>query len=163
MSEIVYLLTGSNLGDRKALLDVARGEIGKEIGQVSKVSSVYESEPWGFSSDEWFLNQVIVCVTILDPQEVMARLIGIENKMGRTRQGSGYTSRTIDIDMLYYGSKIVDNDSLILPHPRLHLRRFVLEPLCELAPDFVHPVLLKCNKELLHLLPVSETVSRFGV
>jgi 2-amino-4-hydroxy-6-hydroxymethyldihydropteridine diphosphokinase len=163
MSELIYLLTGSNLGDRTAMLDVALEEIGKEIGHVTAVSSVYESEPWGFSADEWFLNQIIVCDTLLDPGEVMTKLISIENKMGRRRLETGYTSRTIDIDILYFGSRVIDVEGLILPHPRLHLRRFVLEPLCELAPGFMHPVLQKSNIELLQMLSEPGTVNKIGV
>lgn len=163
MLEQLVLLTGSNIGDRKALLDQALGHLSTSIGSIMAVSSVYESEPWGFSSEDLFLNQAVICSTELSPFEVIAHIIHIEHIMGRSRNGSGYASRSIDIDILYYGSQVIEHHGLIIPHPRLHLRRFALEPLCELMPDFEHPLLHKTNLGLLRSLNDSATVKRIAV
>ncbi len=163
MSESMVLLTGSNLGNRKAMLDQALECISVHLGKVTAVSSVYESEPWGFVSDNLFLNQAVVCETVLSPAEVMASILSIEQNMGRNRSGNGYSSRNVDIDIIYYGEHVVDQEGLIVPHPRLHLRRFVLEPLCELLPDFEHPLLHKTNLELLLSLKDSDSVKRIPI
>jgi 2-amino-4-hydroxy-6-hydroxymethyldihydropteridine diphosphokinase len=115
--------------------------IDKEIGQVTKSSSVYESEPWGFSSDQQFLNQVVVVESELSPNEMLDEIHIIEAKLGRKRSSAGYQSRTMDIDILFYDDLMVNESDLVIPHPRLHERRFTLLPLAEIAGDFIHPVL----------------------
>lgn len=145
----VFLGIGSNLGDREACLKSAIECIRETIGTVVRTSSVYETEPWGFSSDNLFLNMVVEVETALKPSGLLGRMLMIEARMGRLRSGKGYSSRLIDLDILLYGNKILNTKSLVIPHPRLHERRFVLVPLCEIVPDFVHPVLKKDIKTLL--------------
>ncbi|MDD6210246.1 MAG: 2-amino-4-hydroxy-6-hydroxymethyldihydropteridine diphosphokinase [Bacteroidales bacterium] len=145
----LYLSLGSNLGDRKALLNEAVKEIEQELGMVFAQSSFYETEPWGFNSDHFFLNIVVGVRTGLKPSEILRRSKEIEKRMGRGPVVKGmYEDRPIDIDLLFYGKEIMHDTALILPHPRLHLRRFVLDPLNEIAPDFMHPELNKTIREL---------------
>ena len=151
MMETCFVLFGSNMGDKKAIFDQACLLINNRCGHVVQVSSAYESEPWGFETKEWFLNRLIIVETELKPEEMMRQLLDIEAELGRVRHpdAEGYTSRTADLDILYYGSRIVLTESLTIPHPRLHLRRFTLLPLCELAPEFVHPAFNLTQTELL--------------
>ena len=149
--EKCYVLFGSNLGNKEALFEQACALINKRCGPVLQASSAYESEPWGFEAEEWFLNRLIVVETSLQPDEMMRQLLAIESTLGRVRRQNtqGYTSRPVDLDILYYGEQIVSTDWVIVPHPRLHLRRFALLPLCELIPNFMHPVLGLTQTELL--------------
>ena len=149
--ENCYVLFGSNLGDKEALFEQACTFINDRCGRVVQVSSAYESEPWGFEAEEWFLNRLIVVETSLLPDELMRQLLAIESALGRVRRhnAQGYASRPVDLDILYYGEQIVSTDWVIAPHPRLHLRRFALLPLCELIPDFMHPILGLTQTELL--------------
>ena len=120
-----------------------------------KVSTPYESEPWGFETEEWFLNRVIVIETAMAPEDLLKQLLEIERELGRERHPEieGYTSRTADLDILYYGDRIILTNTLTVPHPRLHRRRFALLPMCEVAPDFVHPVFGLTQSELLARCP----------
>lgn len=149
--ETAYLLFGSNMGDKTALFDQACLFINNRCGHIVAVSSAYESEPWGFKTDEWFLNRVIVLETKHDPEALMRQLLDIEAELGRVRhpEAKSYTSRTVDLDILYFGNRIVLTDSLTIPHPRLHQRRFALLPMCEIAPQFVHPAFKFTQTELL--------------
>jgi 2-amino-4-hydroxy-6-hydroxymethyldihydropteridine diphosphokinase len=149
--EKCYVLFGSNMGDKAALFEQACTFIKRRCGQVVQVSSAYESEPWGFETEEWFLNRVIVVETELGPELLLRELLDIEKELGRVRhpEHQGYCSRTVDLDILYYGERIINTANLIVPHPRLHLRRFALVPLCEVAPDWMHPVFHKTQEELL--------------
>ena len=136
-----YLLFGSNQGDKLQLLEQACTYINNRCGMLVERSSLYNSEPWGFEAEEWFLNVLLVVETELDPDTLMERLLDIERELGRVRHPEieGYTSRTVDLDILYYGDQIVRTAKVTAPHPRLHERRFALMPLCELVPDFLHP------------------------
>jgi 2-amino-4-hydroxy-6-hydroxymethyldihydropteridine diphosphokinase len=145
----VFLGLGTNLGDREKKLQGALDKIAEFIGIIFSRSSVYETEPWGFQSSDHFLNMVIGVETNLNPSGLLGRLLMIESLLGRLRDGKQYSSRIIDIDILLYGSQKVDIISLKIPHPRMHERKFVLVPLCEIAPDFVHPVFGKSMNELL--------------
>lgn len=149
--ELCYILFGSNLGDKMAVFEQACRLISNRCGKIVRLSSAYESEPWGFEATQWFLNRLIVIETPLAPDDLMEALLAIESELGRVRfpEQSGYASRVIDLDILYYGDKVLHADRVMVPHPRLHLRRFVLAPLCEVAPDFMHPVFHVSNKELL--------------
>ncbi len=149
--EKCYVLFGSNMGDKEAIFAQACQLINNRCGQVVKVSSAYESEPWGFEAEEWFLNRVIIMETELSPMYLLQQLLGIEMELGRVRHPEiqGYSSRTADLDLLYYGCRVIQTEKLTVPHPRLHLRRFALVPLCEVAPDFKHPVFKLMQKELL--------------
>ncbi len=157
--EFCYVLFGSNMGDKEKIFADACLSINKRCGTVVAVSASYESEPWGFEADEMFLNRLIVVNTELTPEVMLHELLDIEAELGRVRhpEAGGYTSRTADLDILYFGSRIVLTDILTVPHPRLHLRRFALLPLCELIPQFVHPVFNLTQTELLRRCPdVSE-------
>ena len=141
-----YLGLGSNLGDRQANLDRALALLSQRL-KVDKVSSIYDSEPVGNIEQPRFLNLVCQVTTNIEPAGLLALAKGIEAKMGRVG-GSG-APRTIDIDILFYGDQIIDTPKLVIPHPRLAKRAFVLAPLVEIAPDLVHPVSGKKAKELL--------------
>ena len=145
----VYLLTGGNMGDRMANIRTARAHIINSIGKILLESSVYESEPWGFKAEQSFLNQVLLVETDLLPLELLEKCQQIENTMERVRASDQYISRTMDIDILFYNSEIIELPQLVIPHNRLHERKFTLEPLNEIAPDFVHP---KLNKKVAELL-----------
>ncbi len=145
----VFLGLGSNLGTRDQNLRQAMEKIMEFIGPVIRISSVYETEPWGFWSEDQFLNLVVEVETDLKPSGLLGRLLMIESLLGRLREGKGYKSRTIDIDILFYGKQVINKGDLKIPHARLHERRFVLVPLVEIAPDLVHPVLKKNMTTLL--------------
>jgi 2-amino-4-hydroxy-6-hydroxymethyldihydropteridine diphosphokinase len=143
----VFLLLGSNLGDRKELLNKAIAHIETEIGAIEKRSSVYETQSWGKTDAPNYLNQVIQLKTSLPAQVVLKKILSIENIMGRVREEK-WGSRIIDIDILFYGQDIIVETELNVPHPELHNRMFTLAPLSELAPDLNHPILKKSIFEL---------------
>ena len=145
----VFLGLGTNLGDREKNLQGALEKIAEFIGIIVSRSSVYETEPWGFQSSDQFLNMVIGVDTNLKPSGLLGRLLMIESLLGRLRDGKQYSSRIIDIDILLYGRQKVDTISLKIPHPRMHERKFVLIPLCEIAPRTVHPVFGETMTKLL--------------
>jgi 2-amino-4-hydroxy-6-hydroxymethyldihydropteridine diphosphokinase len=149
--KIVFLGIGTNLGSRERNLSEALAMISENIGKIVKSSSVYESEPWGFQSDDKFLNMVVKVETTLSASGLLGRILMDEVLLGRIRAGKQYSSRKIDVDILFYDDLILDEESLRIPHPRLHERKFVLIPLCEIAPEFVHPVLKKSVTELLEM------------
>ena len=157
----LYLLTGSNIEPRMDYLQKANALIEDQIGEIVQQSGIYESEPWGFASPGKFLNQVIQVMTEHPPREVLDRIIQIEQGMGRVRNDEGYDSRTIDVDILYFGDQCLNLPELVVPHPRLHLRRFTLMPLAEIAGERVHPVLKKKNSELLELCTDHSSVMKF--
>ena len=151
-SESVFILLGSNLGDRERLVNQACRMMGERCGEIVAKSRLYESEPWGFKSEHWFLNQVVVLDTEMSPDDLMDELLAIEKELGRDRTTphEGYVSRPIDLDILYWGEDlVVEKQHVIIPHPRLHKRRFTLLPLCDVAPDYIHPILKKTNRQLL--------------
>ena len=145
----IFLGLGTNLGDRAKNLQAALEKIIESVGAVASSSSVYETEPWGFASENKFLNMVVEVKTLLKPSGLLGRILMIESQMGRTREGKEYKSRIIDIDILLYNNRILTKSALTVPHPGLQDRRFVLEPLAEIAPDFIHPVYKKSIKDLL--------------
>lgn len=154
----VVLLLGGNQGDRYRLLKSAFEEVYKRIGPVNRMSHLYETEPWGFESDSKFLNCAMVADTDLDPEAVLNEALAIEAELGRVRneqEGARpnaertYASRPIDIDLIFFNSQVVNTPRLQIPHPRMHLRRFVLAPLAEVMPHFEHPTLHKTVAELL--------------
>lgn len=138
----VTLIIGGNIGDLENSFRKARELIGRRVGSVITKSSVMESDPWGFDSDSNFLNQVLVVGTELEPQEFLTATQQIEQDLGRVHKTTNqlYTSRPIDIDILFYGNQVIDTPSLTVPHPLIEQREFVLEPLCEVAGQRVHPV-----------------------
>jgi 2-amino-4-hydroxy-6-hydroxymethyldihydropteridine diphosphokinase len=158
MPSVVYLSLGSNVGDRDSLLRDAQARLGAE-GRIVAASSFYETEPVEFTDQPWFLNCAIALETSTTPQELMGAILGIEKEMGRQRlQNKG--PRTIDIDILLFGDTILDSPQLTIPHPAMHHRRFTLEPLAEIAPNVLHPVLRKTIRELRNALPRGQVVRR---
>jgi 2-amino-4-hydroxy-6-hydroxymethyldihydropteridine diphosphokinase len=154
----VYLSTGSNQGDRLAWLVTAAQHINQQVGAVIHVSPVVESEPWGFDAETTFYNQVLLVETVLSAKQVLIAILDIEKTLGRVRSGTTYSSRNIDIDILIYDQQKLETPDLIIPHPLLHKRGFVLVPLAMLAPELVHPVLKIPVLQLLLQLQESGTV-----
>jgi 2-amino-4-hydroxy-6-hydroxymethyldihydropteridine diphosphokinase len=158
MPALVYLSLGSNVGDRELQLRDALRRLAVN-GRVVAVSSFYETEPVEFTGQAWFLNCVVGLETTETPEQLMTALLQIEQQMGRQRmQKKG--PRTIDIDILLFDEAILDSPALTIPHPAMHQRRFVLEPLAEIAPEVRHPVLEKTIRELLEALPAGQIVRR---
>lgn len=146
----IYLGLGSNLGDKEAYLLKAIELINEQIGPIVARSVFFVSEPWGYESENTFLNACVAAETTIDPRQCLRLIKGMERALGRPEKLTGdYQDRVIDLDILFYDDLVLQDADLILPHPLLHLRRFVLEPLAEIAPDLTHPVLKKTIKKLL--------------
>ncbi len=160
MHKIVYLSMGSNLGDRAANLRTAIERLG-ELGEIVSVSSFYETEPVELTAQPWFLNCAVKLDTQKMPRQLISGILNLEQEMGRQRkQNKG--PRTIDIDILLFGSSVIEIPSLTIPHPKFHERRFVLEPLSEIAPEARHPALKRSIRELRDALPPGQTVKKLG-
>ena len=158
MRNLVYLSLGSNGGDRAQHLLDAISRLAS-AGRVVSVSSFYETEPVEFTAQAWFLNCAVALETTQTPAELMAALLSIEKEMGRERtQSKG--PRMIDIDVLLYGDAVVSSPELTIPHLAMHERRFVLEPLSEIAPEARHPILNKTARELCDELPAGQAVRK---
>jgi 2-amino-4-hydroxy-6-hydroxymethyldihydropteridine diphosphokinase len=140
-------MIGGNIGDRLVNLENARNSIEQKCGNIQKQSSIYETEAWGYKDQPSFYNQALCIETALSPQDLMATLLAIEQAMGRERL-MPLGPRTIDLDIIYYNQTIIETPTLMIPHPRLSERNFVLAPLAEIAPDFVHPIHKKTNLAL---------------
>ena len=147
----LFLGLGSNLGERESLLNEAIVNIGQYIGKVEATSAYYETEAWGFQSSHTFLNACVMVQTSLSVRACLEQTQAIERSLGRSHKTENglYQDRCIDIDILFYDDKIVDEIDLKVPHPLMHQRKFVLEPLVEIAPDFIHPQLHQSCKNLL--------------
>lgn len=141
----VYFGLGTNLGDKEQNLRLAVRKIEERVGKVVSLSAFYATAPWGFSSEHTFLNAAACVETLLPPLSVLHLTQEIEREIGRTHKSVGgvYSDRVIDIDLLLYDDRVLDTPELKLPHPLMHERRFVMEPLAEIAPDVIHPVLGK--------------------
>lgn len=143
----VFLLTGSNLGNRELFLEQAIKRIEADIAPLTAASSIFETQSWGKADAPDYLNQVLRLQTLLPAHSLLEKILAIETLMGRRREEK-WGSRIIDIDILFYGDAVINEPNLQVPHPELHKRRFTLEPLAEIAADFVHPLL---NKNILQL------------
>lgn len=148
----IFLLLGTNLGDRLQNLKTAVTLLEQNELFVTDYSSIYESAPWGESDQPWFLNVVIRVDTLYSPEQLLECCLETEIKMGRKRHKK-WGERIIDIDLLYYDNIILQNEKLTIPHPGIPVRRFTLMPLCEIAPEEMHPVLSQTNKHLLTICP----------
>ncbi len=146
---LTYIQMGSNLGERFDYLTQAKELIATQIGPIVSQSDIFESEPWGFFTANWFLNQVIAVNTSMSPNEILITTQNIELVLGRKREGKSYSSRTIDIDLLLIDNLIINSEALTIPHPHLHERLFVLKPLAQIAPNTLHPTLGKSITSLL--------------
>ena len=151
------IITGGNIGDMKPRLRQAQQLINRDIGIVLRCSHVYESEPWGFRAENRFMNQAMVVDTELTPSELLAAVQEIERLLGRDREaeaaqksisGERYSSRVMDIDIIFYDDLVMESDTLTIPHPLMHERDFVLAPLSEIAPAMKHPVNGKTVEQL---------------
>lgn len=156
----VYLLLGTNLGNRTVLLSRALEEITREIGPISQASSIYETAAWGNQNQPNYLNEVVRIATSLQPHRLLEITNAIERKLGRERVVK-WEARPIDIDILLYGDQIIDMPNLQVPHPHLPNRRFALVPLQEIAPAVIHPVTNKTITELLGDTPDRLSVQRY--
>lgn len=163
IGEIIFLGIGTNLGDRAENMKIAVALINDSAGEVLAASNVYETSPWGFESSNKFLNSVVKVITRLDPLALLKKVQEIEDKLGRTRSLKHYSSRTIDIDILLYGSRIIRKKVLTVPHPHLAERSFVLVPLCDIEPEGMHPVLKKTFSDLLTECADSGSIERYDV
>lgn len=142
-------MLGSNLGDRIYLINKAIRLIGEEVGSVLGISSYYHTAPWGTDHPLPYINVAISLNTQQSPEKVLQTILSIEKVLGRTRNGDQNAPRSIDIDMIFYENLIINHKNLTVPHPRMHLRRFVLVPLNEIEPEYIHPVLGLTVKGLL--------------
>jgi 2-amino-4-hydroxy-6-hydroxymethyldihydropteridine diphosphokinase len=148
MNNGIFLLLGTNLGDRNQNLATVRTLIEAKAGKIIKTSAIYLTAAWGKTDQPDFYNQVVEIESILSPDELLSTTLGIEEVMGRVRT-EAWGARTMDIDILLYGNVIVDRANLTIPHPRMNNRKFTLIPLAEIAPDILHPVEQKSIRELL--------------
>ena len=155
----VFLLLGANLGDRIQTLAQAHNLIAGQVGVIIQQSALYETAPWGVDNQPSYINQVVQVKTTLTPAQTLVHTQAIEQQLGRIRLEK-WGARLIDIDLLYYDQLVYHSDSLTIPHLYLHLRRFTLVPLVEIAPDFQHPVLCKTNQRLLEECPDTGEVTR---
>jgi len=149
---IAFLLLGSNLGNKEDNLRRAV-KLLKKIGKVRKHSAVYETEPWGFSDERNFFNMAMCLDTSLNPHELITEILKIEISIGRKRQTKQWVAREIDIDIIFYDSLIINEEHLTIPHPHVKNRKFVLVPLKEIAPNFIHPIYRQSITELLKECP----------
>jgi 2-amino-4-hydroxy-6-hydroxymethyldihydropteridine diphosphokinase len=159
---IVYLLSGSNLGNRWENICNAEREIRKLELLINSLSPVFESPSWGFDHPKAFLNQAMEISTSLKPKALLKELLDIERHLGRVRNKNGYEARVIDIDILFYDDLIIEDKELILPHPRVHLRRFALLPLSKIKATLVHPAYNKNISELLKDCRDDSTVTEYA-
>ncbi|MBN2729589.1 MAG: 2-amino-4-hydroxy-6-hydroxymethyldihydropteridine diphosphokinase [Bacteroidales bacterium] len=151
-SNIVFLGIGANIENRMVSIMKTINLLEEKCGFILKTSNIYESDAWGFESKNSFLNLCIKMETILNIPTLLSECNAIEKEIGRKKKSTDeqYSDRIIDIDILYFNNEIIEEKNLIIPHPKMHERRFVLQPLHDIAPDFIHPLLKKSTVELLH-------------
>ncbi|MDP2161485.1 MAG: 2-amino-4-hydroxy-6-hydroxymethyldihydropteridine diphosphokinase [Flavobacterium sp.] len=156
----VFLGIGGNTGNKHDNFDKVYTFIKNELGDIIKRSSVYETPPWGFQSQENFWNQVLMIETEFSPEKLLKNIAKIENWFGRERVSGKYTSREMDIDILYFDELIIETDTLVIPHPHIHKRLFVLVPLAEIAPEFVHPLLRLNSLQMFENCPDRSAIKK---
>lgn len=159
----IFLSLGSNIEPREKYLAEAQRKITESIGKLVQRSKLYESEPVDFNANQHFLNRILILSSRLSGTEILNQIQIIEQELGRKRSTKGYSSRTIDIDILYFNNEIIKTKALIIPHPRLHERNFTLIPLAAIAPDFIHPVLKLDSRKLLEVCLDSSEVTVFKI
>ncbi len=145
----VYLGIGGNIGNKQKNFEDVYNSLEKEVGIIVSSSSVYESPAWGFRSEDKFWNSVVEIETAVSAIELLLKINSIEKNFGRKRGGKRYTSREMDIDILYFDDIFMETETLIIPHPRIQLRKFVLVPLNEIAPNLKHPLLRLTSLQML--------------
>jgi len=143
----VYFSIGSNKGNRSGLINEAIDKIDIAIGRVELKSNIYETKSWGFNSNN-FYNICLLIESSISPDLILNKILIIEKEMGRLKTGDQYNDRCVDIDILFVDDIIVNSKNLIIPHPRIQLRKFVLTPMLDLAPDLIHPILNKSSRQL---------------
>ncbi len=163
----LILSLGGNLGNKFQIFHDTYRLIERNIGVIAQFSSIYETPPWGFKSKNIFWNQVVIVSTLLKPMDVLSQINGIEQSFGRNRLPGKYISRKMDLDILFYDELVMDGNNLIIPHPQIEKRRFVLVPLDEIIPDFIHPRIgIKINEllkmcddksEIIRITPMKKT------
>ena len=156
----VFLGIGGNTGNKHENFDKVYTFIKNELGDIIKRSSVYETPPWGFESEENFWNQVIIVETQFSPEKLLKNIAQIENHFGRERVKGKYTSREMDIDILYFDDLIVNIEKLTIPHPQISNRLFVLVPLAEIAPEFLHPQLKMTSLQMFNNCTDSSAIKK---
>jgi 2-amino-4-hydroxy-6-hydroxymethyldihydropteridine diphosphokinase len=159
----VFLGLGGNIGNKHDNFDKVYTFIQNELGTITKSSSVYETPPWGFQAEVNFWNQVLVVNTEFSAVEVLRKINKIERQFGRKRDGGQYKSREMDIDILYFDELIIETEKLTIPHQYIQNRLFVLVPLAEIAPDFVHPVLQLSSVEMLNVCEDKSVIEKVGL
>lgn len=148
----IYLILGSNLGDKFLAIQYAIRHIRQKIGPVEAESSYYDTQPWGYRHQANYLNKAIKVQTLMSPGELLEQLMAIEREFGRVRKEK-WRERTLDIDILYYFDVAIKQDNLVIPHPEIPNRLFVLVPMCEIAPEELHPISGKSQKQMLDECP----------
>ncbi|MDB5207310.1 MAG: folK [Flavisolibacter sp.] len=156
-----YLLIGGNMGDREGFLSAARKRISEECGRIICQSSLYQTAAWGMENQPAFLNQALEIETQLNADELLTTILSVEETIGRKREIK-YGPRTIDIDILLFNDELINSIGLIIPHPQMQARRFVLMPLCEIASNKIHPVLQKSIGQLLKECPDTLAVQKIS-
>ena len=149
------------MGQRSENLAAARRKLEECCGSISAESSIYDTAPWGFEAEMWFYNQVIELESEINPEEMLREILLIEEQLGRTRKSDGtYYSRSVDVDILLAGDSILESEQLTIPHPQMHLRKFVLKPAVEIAGERMHPLFGKTLNQLLKDCPDQEEVRK---
>lgn len=158
----VFLGIGGNIGNKPDNFSTVLRFISVDMGEIILRSPVYETPPWGFHSDENFWNQVLIVETNFMPEELLDKIARIERWFGRERKPGGYMSRGMDIDILYYDDAVLETETLVIPHPLIPQRKFVLVPLADIAPGFVHPLLKLTTLQMLQNCPDNSDIKKIA-